>query len=406
MSKQFKKRADYNKTKNSHECIGKIYGYLKVLGIGASRIGRKITFSCLCECGTIKDYRADHIKSNKIKSCGCLSLLLKSNSLIRKYGTDNVRKIPHVNERIKQTFLQKYGSESYLTSQHYYDFLKNNPNSQSSKPEQELFDFVKGLGVECYKKRIDGIEFDVYIPEIRTAIEHNGLFWHSEFKKDRNYHKNKMDLANSLGIRLIQIFEHEWANNRDQVKGFLKSVLQKKLVKVGARKCEIKEVPKEEAALFLNRYHIQGYVAAVKSFGLFRNNELLSLITIGRYHEDTSKLILSRFVTKEGYTVQGGLSRLTKYAANYFGSNLISWCDLRWSEGNAYRQAGWELNGYLPPDYFYYDTRKRKIISKQSRVKKKIDTSSYIIEQKQVVNDGLYRVWDCGKLRFEYKYNM
>lgn len=33
---------------------------------------RKQYVMCLCECGNIKELRLDHIKSGRIKSCGCL----------------------------------------------------------------------------------------------------------------------------------------------------------------------------------------------------------------------------------------------------------------------------------------------------------------------------------------------
>ena len=36
-----------------------------------SKNGR-VYYRCQCDCGTIKDVRADHLKAGKSKSCGCL----------------------------------------------------------------------------------------------------------------------------------------------------------------------------------------------------------------------------------------------------------------------------------------------------------------------------------------------
>lgn len=50
-------------------------GRLKVLGISHrihNKHGTRIYWQCKCECGTEKIVRADHLKSMKIRSCGCL----------------------------------------------------------------------------------------------------------------------------------------------------------------------------------------------------------------------------------------------------------------------------------------------------------------------------------------------
>ena len=49
------------------------------------------------------------------------------------------------------------------------------------------------------------LEKDVYIPDY-LALEFNGLYWHSEFGKDKNYHLNKtllckeQDIENKIGV--------------------------------------------------------------------------------------------------------------------------------------------------------------------------------------------------------------
>jgi len=62
------------------------------------------------------------------------------------------------------------------------------------------------------------------------------------------------------------------------------------------------------------------------------------------------------------------------------------------------------LYAILPPDYFYIDTNRQcKVISKQSRQKKKVNTPEGMTEYEHSLLDGLSRVWDCGKIRFIYR---
>lgn len=51
--------------------IGDNFGRLTVDGI-AEKVGKCTYFLCKCQCGKFKRVRRDHLKSGKIRSCGCL----------------------------------------------------------------------------------------------------------------------------------------------------------------------------------------------------------------------------------------------------------------------------------------------------------------------------------------------
>lgn len=55
--------------------IGKKFNRLTILK-EVSIKGKPRRVECLCDCGTIKDYRYNHVKTGNIKSCGCF---LKNN---------------------------------------------------------------------------------------------------------------------------------------------------------------------------------------------------------------------------------------------------------------------------------------------------------------------------------------
>lgn len=98
-----------------------------------------------------------------------------------------------------------------------------------SNPENELYEFIKSIysgevihGFREYEEnRRKFVEIDIYIPEMKLGFEFNGLYWHSDLRKDKMYHYNKMKYFENKGIHLIQIFEDEWNYQNIEVKNFI-----------------------------------------------------------------------------------------------------------------------------------------------------------------------------------------
>jgi G:T-mismatch repair DNA endonuclease (very short patch repair protein) len=64
-------------------------------------------------------------------------------------------------------------------------------------------------------KALIGKELDIVIPEIKLAIEYNGLYWHSinGSKYKFGQHLSKTQSCEKLGYRLLYVWEDEWADN-------------------------------------------------------------------------------------------------------------------------------------------------------------------------------------------------
>jgi len=85
---------------------------------------------------------------------------------------------------------------------------------------------------------------DIYIPSMNIGIEYNGLYWHSELHKGKNYHLNKYKKLKDIGITLIQIWEDDWFFKKDIVKSRLNNLFGLSN-KIYARKCSIREIMKK-----------------------------------------------------------------------------------------------------------------------------------------------------------------
>lgn len=379
--------------------------------------------TCLEKYGTEHQAQSKEVRQKKDLTC------------IKRYGTINPQALPSIRNRREATSLEKYGVRNPLESreirlkarvtslekygvEHVSQLPENknrlinwqeaNPSKlYISKPELEILTFIQQYYPNARKMRKEGHELDIFIPEINLGIEHNGLYRHSELFKSDDYHLNKTKYFANLGIRVIHIWGHEWKDKKEQVKSFLLSAIGKNQHKIGARKCRIVwSNDKEEirkAHRLLNFTHIQGSVSSTKYVtNVYYQDEHLATATFGKHHRNSKEWVLTRFTTKTNCTVPGILSRISKLASKELRSDIVSWADYRLSNGNGYEKVGWIKEELMRFDYFYFDKKNGKIVSKQSRQKKKIGTPEGMTEREHAKLDGLLRIYDCGKIRYKY----
>lgn len=68
-------------------------------------------------------------------------------------------------------------------------------------------------------------ELDIFIPSHKVAIEINGLYYHSTKFRTKTYHKNKFDLCEQKGIKLLTLWEDEILKNQHMVDEKIKYML-------------------------------------------------------------------------------------------------------------------------------------------------------------------------------------
>jgi len=279
-------------------------------------------------------------------------------------------------------------------------------NHATSVAEKEVVQFLKEMDViviENTRSIIPPYELDMFLPDHNIAIEYNGLYWHSEQKgRDKWYHHNKLKKCINRNVRLIQIFEDEWLHRRQQVKQKIMSLIGKdNREKVYARKCQIVEVDTRTKQKFFDDNHVQGDGPSSINVGLTYNNELVAVMG---FIKQKNKHYLNRYATKA--RVIGGFSKLLKhFQLNYKWKKLISFADLRWSDGNLYETTGWTLDTTIEPDYSYVIPGDTKRIHKFNYRRKNLhkllkNFNPALSERVNCNNNNLLRVWDCGKYRF------
>jgi hypothetical protein len=119
-----------------------------------------------------------------------------------------------------------------------YDHLKGKGcpkcNTIISKSEIELQNFVKSFNYNLIlnsRKILNGKELDIFIPELKKAIEFNGMYWHYEQRnkhcKPKGYHGMKSNLCKEKNIKLLHIREELWLKDKEKMKKVITKFLTK-----------------------------------------------------------------------------------------------------------------------------------------------------------------------------------
>lgn len=281
--------------------------------------------------------------------------------------------------------------------------------------EGELKKFINSLNVlfiENYTLFEDKSNVDIYLPNNKLAIEFNGLYWHSELFKDKNYHLNKTKDCNKLGILLLHIFEDEWIYKKNIVKSIIKSKLNLIEDKIYARQCEIIEIENAQCEEFLNINHIQGNVTSKIKLGLFHDNELVSVmcfektrIGLGNKTNSDEFYNLNRFCNKINTSVIGGASKLLKYFIyKYKPKNIITYADRRYSRGELYEKLGFNMVLINKPSYSYYNQNKNIRQHRFNYRKSKLIKCDWY-DFNKTVNENLImkkiiKIYDSGTIKY------
>jgi hypothetical protein len=113
-----------------------------------------------------------------------------------------------------------------------------------------------------------------------------------------------------------------------------------------------------------------------------------------------------RFCNKLNTSVVGGFSKLLKYFKNEHNGSIITYADKRHSNGNLYKNNGFEELHDSKPNYFY--VKKRDIFSREKFQKHKLkdlfeNFNPDLTEWENMQLNNYDRIWDCGNKVFELR---
>jgi hypothetical protein len=277
--------------------------------------------------------------------------------------------------------------------------------------EKELAQFIESLGLNIERNKVGLLqdkrkEIDIWIPNKNIGIEFDGIYYHADGTK-KDFEKFKQ--AQTLGIKIINVWSNEWENKKDLVKATLKSILLGNSKKYYARKGIVKEIDNATYKNFCENNHLQGSGLASIRLGFFINNELLEIMSFSksRFNKNYQYEIM-RECSKIDTQVVGGKSKLFNYfIKNYNPKSIISYCDQRYFNGNSYLKLGMTKLGETKPNYYYYLDKTSSLYSRIKFQKYKlnkllINFDPKLSEQENMILNGYKIIFDCGQGIFSW----
>ena len=386
---------------------------------------RKVDIICPKH-GKFSQAAYSHLNGHGCKKCANESnselILSNTDDFVQKarriHGDENdYSKVEYKGARIPVLITCKNGHiYSQMPNKHLSGHSCPYCTNNVSRQEKEIVDFIKSLGIDVktsYRRLLtDAKELDIVVPSKNVAIEFDGLYWHNEIKKpDKRYHLNKTVECDENGLRLIHIFEDEWLDKREITESRLRSILGAVKERIYARECDIKDVDSAECKEFLEKNHIQGNVNAPIRYGLYKDGELVSVMTFCKPRRNlgqnggNGEYELLRFCSRLNTSVVGGASRLFKrFIREHNPNTVISYADRRWNTGNVYEKLGFVFSHFSQPNYFYVIGQRRYNrfgFRKDILVRQGFDPTKS--EHEIMKERGIYRIYDCGTMVFKWK---
>ena len=236
--------------------------------------------------------------------------------------------------------------------------------SSCSHGEIEIMEFLDKYNIE-YSHRYNkiGPEIDIYIEKLDIGIEFNGIYWHCDIHKEKDYHLKKYLYYKDLGIRLINIYDDEW--NSDESQNILKSIILSScnISNINsidyARKLKLVELDHSPNTLqiirdFYDENHLQGYRNSSNHIALLDGDNIIECMSFGYPYYGNNKnktnyqYELIRHCTKLYHNVVGGKERIFKYFLNNYpydkkyNNYIITYCDIDKFTGKSYEKLGFK----------------------------------------------------------------
>jgi hypothetical protein len=105
-------------------------------------------------------------------------------------------------------------------------------HNKTSGFEQAVIDILDEIGITYIlhdRELIKPYEIDILIPDIKLAIECNGVWWHSINNVNTEYHKFKREqLEKSSDYTLLSLYDIMFFNHKDTFKEYIKSLYNSK----------------------------------------------------------------------------------------------------------------------------------------------------------------------------------
>lgn len=242
--------------------------------------------------------------------------------------------------------------------------------------------------------------------ELRLSYESRKSKIQESNKKTWNNPEKKKQILDKKDNSKYLIFPFE--KNNPIKSSIWKSIKNNNKQVIYARKCILKEITPIDSDSFCELNHLQGKFRSKVNFGLFYKDELVAVMTFSspRYNKNYEYELI-RFCNKLNTRIIGGASKLLQFfIKTHSPKSIISYANLRFSQGNMYERIGFIKVGKSSANYFYVkDNLVLSRIKCQKHKLKDLLENFYpeLTERENMELNGYIRMQDRGNLVYEWK---
>ncbi len=215
--------------------------------------------------------------------------------------------------------------------------------------------FLEGHSIDCqiYGNFILFKEHDFILNVTEGSVKTG------EYKDNEEFAKN----------RIIRIYEDLWYTKGDIIKNRLLANLNRGGV-IFARRCTVNVLDSHTASGFLESNHMLGSSKCRFRYGLYHKNQLVAVATFSQSRPMTREsVVLSsfewvRYASLGSVRVVGGMGRLLDYFVKTIEpQEIMTYADIDWSNGDAYKKLGFKFVGQTEPIEFYVNKKSMQRVS-------------------------------------------
>ena len=358
--------------------------------------------------------------NNSNKKYCCKECYTKAQTTVKENNCKNCWKL----------FRWRKNESRFCCKQCQLDYARNMPIDEKMRVLENLKKNKKKISKinRIYKKYLEDlwykVRFEFQIQDRyydlkvwNTLIEINPFPYHNStwapMEKQWNnpttpdYHYNKLKLARDNGFRCIMIWD--WDNYSK-----IPYLLEENKQQLYARKCEVKEISREECHDFFESYHLQWDTKIEKNniyIWLYYENNLVECMSFWkpRYNKNYEREIL-RLCSHKDYKIIWWANKIFKHFLELTQANsVISYCDMSKFDWWVYEQLGFKLFKWNKPSKHWYNNKEissRQHITDNLLRQRWYDQIFWENYGKWANNDELMRqrgyveIYDCGQSTF------
>lgn len=224
--------------------------------------------------------------------------------------------------------------------------------------------------------------------------------------------------ARRAGRAYVAVFSDEWNTQQAQVEARLKYLAGKCDERVGARECQLEQPENSTARAFLRANHLLGPGRWKVAYALMKDGAPLAVMTFGATSlakgRSRHEWELDRFAVRADLGVPGAAQRLfSAFVKAHAPESVVSYADLRWSEGKLYDKLGFSFLHTTQPNYWYFDKslppeqrrRLHRFNFRKSMLSEVLGSrfDPGLTEHENMRNSQYGWVYDCGNLAFAWR---